>query len=49
MQNHLDNESRNLNDAIEENIKLKANLEQLNTKNIALESKVSSCNFKLTN
>lgn len=46
MQTHLDNESRNFTEATEENIKLKAALEQINTKCIGLESKVriiSSC------
>lgn len=41
LQTQLDSESRNLSDAIEENIKLKAALEQMNTKCIGLESKVS--------
>ncbi|XP_028397529.1 lamin-B2-like [Dendronephthya gigantea] len=39
MQTQLDNETRNFTEAIEENIKLKAALEQLNTKCIGLESK----------
>lgn len=39
LQTQLDSESRNLSDAIEENIKLKAALEQMNTKCIGLESK----------
>lgn len=40
MQTQLDNESRSLTDAIAENIKLKAAVDQLNTKCIGLESKV---------
>ena len=40
MQTQLDNETRNLTDAVEQNIKLKAALEQMNTKCIGLESKV---------
>ncbi|CAB3977920.1 lamin-L(I)-like isoform X1 [Paramuricea clavata] len=39
MQTQLDNESRNLTEVVEENIKLKAALEQMNTKYIGLESK----------
>ncbi len=41
MQTQLDNESRILTEAVDENIKLKAALEQMNTKCIGLESKVS--------
>jgi hypothetical protein len=40
MQTQLDNETRNLTEAVEESIKLKAALEQMNTKCIGLESKV---------
>jgi hypothetical protein len=40
MQTQLDNESRNLTEVVEENIKLKAALEQMNTKCIGLEAKV---------
>ena len=41
MQTQLDGESRNLSDAIDENIKLRASVEQMNTKCISLESKVN--------
>lgn len=41
MQSELADETRNLNEALEQNIKLKAAMDEMNTKCVGLESKVT--------